>query len=144
MKNKKGFTLIELMIVVAIIGILAAIAIPAYSDYTRKAKVSELTNSIGAVMSALNAHISASNSCGAMASATEISTSLGLSVPTKYCLNANWDLLAACTTPDTVAQIQATSTIAGATGNIILSSRCGGGGARTWSGTIGAKYLPKN
>jgi prepilin-type N-terminal cleavage/methylation domain-containing protein len=49
MRSKKGFTLIELMIVVAIIGVLAAIAIPAYQDYVRRGKLSEVLYAFDAI-----------------------------------------------------------------------------------------------
>ena len=47
---KKGFTLIELMIVIAIIGILAAVAIPMYSDYTKKSRTSEVATNLKEVV----------------------------------------------------------------------------------------------
>jgi type IV pilus assembly protein PilA len=56
---QKGFTLIELMIVVAIIGILAAIAIPAYQDYTIRAQVTEGLNMAGAAKAAVSESYSA-------------------------------------------------------------------------------------
>lgn len=53
MKAQKGFTLIELMIVVAIVGILAAVAIPSYQNYTRKAAYTEVLSAMAAVKTAL-------------------------------------------------------------------------------------------
>ncbi|KHN58859.1 type IVa pilus major pilin TapA [Aeromonas hydrophila] len=53
MKKQSGFTLIELMIVVAIVAILAAIALPAYQTYTKKAKFSEVVAATGAFKTAI-------------------------------------------------------------------------------------------
>ena len=57
MNAQKGFTLIELMIVIAIIGILAAIAIPAYTDYTTRARVSEALTTASSMKATVSENI---------------------------------------------------------------------------------------
>ena len=83
-KMQKGFTLIELMIVVAIIGILAAIAIPAYQDYTIRAKVTEGLNLADSAKTAVAESFQSGGLTGLTAAAASWNGSF---TPTKYVSN---------------------------------------------------------
>jgi len=67
MNKQSGFTLIELMIVVAIIGILAAIAVPQYQNYTNKAKFTEVVNATAPMKGAVEMCINAQGLTGSAA-----------------------------------------------------------------------------
>lgn len=81
MNTQKGFTLIELMIVVAIIGILAAIALPAYQNYIRKAAYSEIPVAMGAVKTAIETCYALEQDLGDCNSAGEIGEALPTAGP---------------------------------------------------------------
>ena len=137
-KTQAGFTLIELMIVVAIIGILAAIAIPAYKDYTVRAKVSE------GVMGASNAKTSVAEYIISTGVLPPSQATAGFSsITTKYVTSIGW--------VTSKIEVDINETGVGASGDIyvVLSPyTVGGGAAVEWDCQKGStaagneKYLP--
>jgi type IV pilus assembly protein PilA len=88
MKKQTGFTLIELMIVVAIIGILAAIAIPSYLDYINKAKATELLTAAGQPKAAISEYYQVQ---GALPNSTQLGIDFADLAGGTYVSNISWD-----------------------------------------------------
>ncbi len=138
MKNiQKGFTLIELMIVVAIIGILAAVAIPSYQDYTARAQVSEAMTLTSGVKTPLNEWISDKGALPAdIASLTD-------STAGKYV--ADTVLAGSVTSPQINATIASSGVNANIQGKVFSLVSTDGGNSwdcSTATTTIDDKYLP--
>lgn len=133
---QQGFTLIELMIVVAIIGILAAVALPAYQDYTVRAKVSEL---VLAASSARTCVTEAFQANGAVPSA--ISSDCSIAQVGKVSSAS----VGTATSGATISVIGAASAVGGPSAVTVSLSGVTTGGTITWtcSGTP-AKYLPSS
>ncbi len=148
-RNKKGFTLIELMIVVAIIGILAAVAIPAYSNYTKRAKASEITNAMGAVGSAMIEYYSDKGEWPEpINTIAGIRDTLGVTVPYGY-LNVEDEEGGMTTNKNVItATVDATKLdLTSAEGNsctITLTLDDTGGSRGQWGGTCDATFRPRN
>ncbi len=144
-KVQQGFTLIELMIVVAIIGILAAVAIPAYQDYTIKAKVQEGVNISNPARTALGIACSE----GALSAAAQV-TDLGLRTPGEY-TGKYTNSVSAVGGTSTNGLILITLTNIGSaitTGQqVVYRGKCEPGGMKWTPGTsngLESKYLPKS
>lgn len=153
MNAQKGFTLIELMIVVAIIGILAAIAIPAYQNYIARAQVTDAISLASGLKTPVMEVVSQTNVCpvntatntaAGIASSTDISSKYVLSVTTG-------GTAPACTIK---AKFQATGVSAGLVSKelTLTAVPSTGGGSTDWTCTssgadtvkIDQKYLPSS
>jgi type IV pilus assembly protein PilA len=152
---QKGFTLIELMIVVAIIGILAAVALPAYQDYTKRAKLSEVILAASACRTSIT-EVFQTNSAASLPAAgnwgCESSTATS-----KYVASVTTDAVGAVQVTvqnigDTTIDAKFVTLVPVATGNVQITSAlplfgwvCGSStavGGSSFVTTVPSKFLP--
>ena len=148
-RQQKGFTLIELMIVVAIVGILAAVAVPAYSDYTTRAKVTEGIAAAGAVKTSVADYYYANGTL------PETNNEAGLSAGGDYATDVvqSINVLGGTDTQNGIIQVTFQDIFPDSTtGNIIafIPSESGTGvvewqcSASTGGASLASKYAPAN
>lgn len=140
-KTQQGFTLIELMIVVAIIGILAAVALPAYQDYTIRAKITEAIGMASAAKTAVSEHVISRGTWPANATQAGYDAPSDLGVVGSIGIGASNGVitvtLASSATAGLGAAAGGTFTLSGATSGQNVAWVCA-------PGTLEAKYLPSS
>jgi len=119
-KIQKGFTLIELMIVVAIVGILAAVALPAYQNYSNKAKFSEVIAAAGPVRQAIDICYAAQGAIASCDTAADIGYTLADAAGGQY--------VTSVAITDTTGVVTVTSSVTAANPTVTFTPAASGGG----------------
>ena len=138
--NQKGFTLIELMIVIAIVGILAAVALPAYQDYTIRAKLSEPMAVLSEAKTSMSEYYVAMGTLPATATAAGIRTTIGTDITSTLGVGTNGTLTVTLTGDASLGDAGGES--------ILLTLISSSGGQLEYQCKAGAtmpvKFLPAN